>query len=307
MDDEEDQEDVDEESDLLDDLKHLVRHHPANLSDLVAKHSATPCRPVPTDPDEWTEVKRKQPKPRQVIRTPDPLPSKGATKGKGKGFEKGMGKGPAKGQAPVPGQKGHGRSQGKGKQTVAPRDGAPKGLLTAQPVNKTWHMQFRSSTVVSTMDKLEAACAAKASVLFAPEDKPTREEGCALLLGQSNAKVTIAFTDPAWKMPVEMSFPKCVLQQHETALKPNGKPCAVLFAALAAGAPTPQVTPALPALKRQRGKTLVLRWIADRRFKPVLESLRAVGSPHLTPLCLCACLTVADGSYNLGLLMFTKA
>ena len=78
------------------------------------------------------------------------------------------------------------------------------------------------------------------------------EEGCDLLLGQPTAKGTVAFIqdDAEWKHAVESLFPKCAFQKLDASMKPK-------HSALTAGAPTPQATPALPALKRQRGKTIV--------------------------------------------------
>ena len=40
-------------------------------------------------------------------------------------------------------------------------------------------------------------------------------------------------------------------------------------------APTPQAPPSLPALKRQRSKTIVLRWIADKRFSANFAKIQA--------------------------------
>lgn len=124
--------------------------------------------------------------------------------------------------------------------------------MTAQSVSMSWHLPFKSSQAVSTVAKLETAWATKETVLFTPEDMSELEEGCDLLLGQPTAKGTVAFIqdDAEWKHAVESLFPKCAFQKLDASMKPK-------YSALTAGAPTPQATPALPALKRQRGKTIV--------------------------------------------------
>lgn len=124
--------------------------------------------------------------------------------------------------------------------------------MTAQSVSMSWHLPFKSSQAVSTVAKLETAWATKETVLFTPEDMSELEEGCDLLLGQPTAKGTVAFIqdDAEWKHAVESLFPKCAFQKLDASMKPK-------HSALTAGAPTPQATPALPALKRQRGKTIV--------------------------------------------------
>lgn len=83
------------------------------------------------------------------------------------------------------------------------------------------------------------------------------------------------FNDPEWNRAVETWFPKCVLQTFETSTRPNGKKCTVHYAALTTGAPTPQAPPNLLTLKRQRGKTIVLRWLADKRFSANFAKIQA--------------------------------
>ncbi len=268
---EEDEED-DAEEDLLTDLKNLVCSKPGNLlkalTELVAKHSAAPSRPAETS--DWTLVSRKKPKPRQVeLRPPKPLPAGGKGESKGKG----------KGKAPVAVEHAGPKGKGKGKQATSVKGAAPqgKGSVTPVPANVSWHHAFKSVHTVTSVAKLENACAKSETVLFVPTNVSELEEGCAFLLGQPTAKVSIAFLedDPEWKSTVETWFPKGVFQKFETFMRPNGRKCTVHYITLTAGAPTPQAPPSLPALKRQRSKTIVLRWIADKRFSANFAKIQA--------------------------------
>ena len=83
----------------------------------------------------------------------------------------------------------------KGKQAAPLKGAAPhgKGPVTSVPAIASWHLAFKSVHTVTTVAKLESACAKSETVLFAPTDVSDLEEGCAFLAGQPAAKVSVAF------------------------------------------------------------------------------------------------------------------
>ena len=120
------------------------------------------------------------------------------------------------------------KGQGKGKQSTPVKGAAPHGKssVTPAPVNASWQLAFKCVHTVTNVAKLENACAKSETVLFAPKNVSELDEGCAFLLGQPAAKVSIAFLedDPDWKKAlVETWFPKCVFQNFETFMRPNWK------------------------------------------------------------------------------------
>ena len=57
-----------------------------------------------------------------------------------------------------------------------------KGPVTSAPAIASWHLAFKSVHTVTTVAKLESACAKSETVLFAPTDVSDLEEGCAFLV-----------------------------------------------------------------------------------------------------------------------------
>ena len=107
-----------------------------------------------------------------------------------------------------------------------------KKHVTPAPVNASWQLAFKCVHTVTNVAKLENACAKSETVLFAPKNVSELDEGCAFLLGQPAAKVSIAFLedDPDWKKALfETWFPKCVFQNFETFMRPNGEKCTVRY------------------------------------------------------------------------------
>ena len=194
-------------STLLQSLKNLVRSKPGNLlkalTQLVARHLAAPSRPAETS--DWTVVSRKKPpKPRQVeLRPPEPLPASGRNVERKR-------KSSSSCSACWHKRKRKGKTIYSCERSCA----AWKRLVTPAPVNASWHLAFKCVHTVTNVAKLENACAKSETVLFAPKNVTELDEGCAFLLGQPAAKVSVAFLedDPDWKSAVETWFPKCVFQ-----------------------------------------------------------------------------------------------
>lgn len=83
---------------------------------------------------------------------------------------------------------------------------------------------------------IENACAKSETVLFAPTNVSELDEGCAFLLGQPAAKVSIAFLEDDQNGKALLK--PGVFQKFETFVRRNGRTCTVHYAALTAGAPT---------------------------------------------------------------------